>query len=157
MRRLGAILALAVLLVPASLPAASVARAARPPDPQIAAVSVEWVPEPTVEGIRYCAVVVTAAIDPVLRAGPRVAVHSWVHLKWVDPDYPMPLTWFEVWGTWLHRSATSVTHRMSFGTYGSQYIVADAVRVELVAVGTGTVVSSMEVPTANTCLTAPGA
>ena len=147
MRR--SVLSVVAALMLVVLPGGSLAVAAPPVVPQIGDVSVRWGWYEWDDGTTMCTLIADAALDPGFTKGPRVFATAYVHYMWVGDGGG---TWQELryWQTRLGRGDTLVHTYLGFGDDGGYYVV-DRVGFELTTVR-GEVLTSREVPTANTCL-----
>lgn len=131
-----------------------VAVASPPATPQITDVAAGWGLYEWDDGVTRCTLIADARLDPGYTKGQPVFAHAYAHFMWIGEGGG---TWqdFNYWNLKLSRGDTSVHTYTAFSGGDQGYYIVDRVRYELTSVR-GTLLSSMEISTANTCENAPG-
>jgi hypothetical protein len=138
----------ALVLVP--LLGGGVALAAPPATPEISGVAARWAVIAWDDGISRCTLVADAALDPGFTKGPPVYARAYARYTWVGNDDSTWQSDFNYSIQKLSRGATTVHTYASFEPGGYGYYIVDRIRFELTSIP-GELLSSMEVPTTNTC------
>lgn len=152
MRRSAFSVLAALVLVP--LLGGGVALAAPPAQPQIAGINVIWDMRTWDDGISRCTVMADAALDPAFTKGAPVSALAYFHHKWVGEGSDDTFYWTALAWAKPSRGATNIHVYTAFDTWGDGYWIVDAIRMDLLGVR-GNVLSSLEVPTMNTCANGP--